>query len=81
MTVRTTAIDWDWFDQDGIPLTQDMEIVERFTPGGGGRFLNYTATVVDDAVFTEPVVLDRRWVFIPGEEVQDYDCRWDESGL
>lgn len=81
LVVRTTAIDWDWFDQDGIPLTKDMEIVERFTPGGGGRFLNYTATVDDDAVFTEPVVLDRRWVFIPGEEVQDYDCRWDESGL
>ena len=81
LVVRTAAINWPWFDQDGIPLTENVEILERFTPGPGGRFLNYAATVVDDAVFTEPVLLDRRWANIPGEEVQAYNCRWDESGL
>lgn len=81
LVVRTVAIDWPWFDQDGIPLTDNAELLERFTPSPDGRFLNYVATVVDEAVFTEPVVLDRRFADIPGEEVQTYDCQWDESTL
>lgn len=81
LVVQTVAINWSWFDQDGIPLTENVEILERFSPSEDGRFLNYTATVTDDAVFTEPVVLDRRWANIPGEAVQVYDCRWNESDL
>ena len=81
LVVRTVAIDWPWFDQDGIPLTENAEISERFTPSPDGRFLNYIATVVDEAVFTEPVVLDRRFADLPGEEVQAYECQWDESTL
>lgn len=81
LVVRTVAIDWPLFDQDGIPQTAEMEILERFTPVQEGRFLDYAATVIDDAVFTEPVVLERRWAGIPGEEIQAYACRWDDSSL
>jgi hypothetical protein len=81
LVVRTTAIDWEWFDQDGIPLTDDVVITERFTPGAEGRFLYYIATVIDDDVFTEPVVLDRRFAFLANEQVQSYDCTWNETGL
>ncbi len=81
LVVRTVAIDWPWFDQDGIPLTENTEILERFTPSPDGQFLNYIATVVDEAVFTEPVVLDRRFADLLGEEVQAYECQWDESTL
>ncbi len=81
LVVRTIAIDWPLFDQDGIPQTADMEILERFTPVQEDRFLDYAATVIDDAVFTEPVVLERRWAGIPGEKIQAYTCRWDDSSL
>ncbi len=81
LVVRTVAIDWPWFDQDGIPLTQNTVISERFTPSVDGQFLNYIASVVDEAVFTEAVVLDRRFADLPGEEVQAYECQWDESTL
>jgi hypothetical protein len=81
LLVVTMAINWEWFDQDGIPLTKNAEIRERFTPDADGRFLNYTATVVDSDVFTEPVVLDRRFANLPSETVQSYDCTWNEQGL
>ena len=81
LVVRTVAIDWPLFDQDGIPQTADMEIHERFTPDEEGLYLDYAATVIDDAVFTEPVVLERRWAGIPGEEIQAYACRWDDTSL
>lgn len=81
LVVRTVAINWLWFDQDGIPLTEDTEILERFSIGEDGKFLNYTATVTDNSVFTQPVVLDRRWVDIPSEQVGTYECEWDESTL
>ena len=81
LVVRTVAIDWPLFDQDGVPQTAEMEILERFTPVQEGRFLDYAATVIDDAVFTEPVVLERRWAGIPGEKIQAYACRWDDSSL
>ena len=81
LVVRTVAINWLWFDQDGVTLTENTEILQRFTPSQDGRFLDYTATVVNDAVFTEPVVLDRRWAYNPDEQVQPYECEWDETTL
>ena len=81
LVVQTSGIDWEWFDQDGTPLTGDVEITERFTTSDDGRYLNYVATVVDEDVFTESVILDRRWAYIPSERVQSYDCAWDETSL
>jgi hypothetical protein len=81
LVVHTSGIDWAWFDQDGIPLTSDVEITERFTASTDGRYLDYVATVVDEDVFSEPVTLDRRWAWIPSERVQSYDCEWDETSL
>lgn len=81
LVVHTTAIDWPWFDQNGIPQSDDLTINERFTPSADGRFLHYHATVVDPAVFTDPVVLERRWVRAPGEVIKNYACRWDDAIL
>lgn len=81
LVVETTVIDWEWFDQDGIPLTGDVEISERFTTSADGRYLDYVATVIDEDVFSQSVVLDRRWAWVPGESVQSYDCEWDETSL
>ena len=62
-------------------MTGDVEITERFTTSDDGRYLNYVATVIDEDVFTESVILDRRWAYIPSERVQSYDCEWDETSL
>jgi hypothetical protein len=74
LIVTTTHINWPWFDQTGIPQTENVHVVERFTPSEDGRQLDYAATVTDPAIFTKPVVLKRIWIWVPGESVEPYDC-------
>jgi len=81
LVVTTTDIDFPWFDQEGIPQSEALVLVERFTPSADGYTLNYTATATDPAIFTEPVVLDRTWIWVPGEEVHPFECEWDGSSL
>jgi len=78
LIVDTTAIDWDHFDRDGIPLGSDARIVERFTLAEEGSRLNYEMTVIDPDTFTEPVVMEKFWLWFPEVVVERYDCVADE---
>ena len=81
LVVDTSDIDWGWFDQDGLPQSDQLVIVERFTPAADGFTLNYTLTATDPGVFTEPVELSRNWIWVPGEEIQPYNCAWEGDTL
>jgi len=81
LEVTTVDIDWPWFDQSGIPQTDHLHLVERFTPSSDGRILNYQLTATDPEIFTEPVVLSRIWIWVPGEVIRPYDCSWDGGDL
>jgi hypothetical protein len=78
LVVETTAIDWSYFDKEGIPQGDAMSVMESFTPSEDGSRLEYTMTVTDAEVFTEPVMLERHWVWRPGEVVKAYDCTWSD---
>jgi len=79
LVVTTTHINWPWFDQTGVPQTEAIELLERFTLSEDGLRLNYSVTATDPATFTEPVVLTRDWIWLPGEQVQPYNCTVIES--
>lgn len=81
LVVTTTDIDWAWFDQAGIPQSEELRLVERFRTIEDGRYLDYSVTATDPAVFTEPVVLERRWFWVPGEEIKPYECIWERDDL
>lgn len=74
LVVTTTHVSWPYFDQSGVPLGPDAEIDERFEPSDDGSRLEYTLTVIDPAVFTEPVRLHKYFTWRPDERVQPYDC-------
>jgi len=78
LVVETSAIDWDYFDKEGIPQGDNMRVTERFTPSADGSRLEYTMTVTDSEVFTAPVMLERHWVWRPGEEIRPYNCTWGD---
>ena len=65
---------WPYFNSTGIPQSEEMSLVERFTPTEDGSRLLYAMTVTDPQVFTEPFVLDRYYVWRPGEEVRPFNC-------
>lgn len=77
LVVETTRIDYPHFDKTGIPQTDAVRNLERFSVSEDGSTLQYSVTVTDPAIFTEPVVMTKEWVWRPGETVEPYDCQWD----
>ena len=61
-------------DGSGTPFSVDAEYEERFTVSEDGKRLDYTILITDPATLTEPVLLDRFWLWVPGRQVELYDC-------
>jgi hypothetical protein len=74
LVVETTAIDYPWFDKTGIPQSEALRTVERFTLTRDGSRLDYEMTVTDPGTFTEPVVLTKSWGYRPNDRVRPYEC-------
>jgi hypothetical protein len=75
LVVRTTDIDYAWFNGTGIPQSPNAVIDERFELAANGTRIEYTMTVTDPATFTAPVTLHKAWEYRPGEQVRPYDCK------
>lgn len=74
LIVATDRIGWRHYSQSGWPSSVALALVERFTPSEDGTRLDYELTVTDPALFTQPVVLTKSWVWVPGDEVLPFDC-------
>ena len=74
LIVRTSAISWPFFNQLGIPLTESTTIVEHFTPTYDGSRLNYRAVITEPLSFSEPVVLEKFWLWLPEAHVEPFNC-------
>ncbi len=74
LVVDTDRISWTYFNQRGLRQSEAIELVERFTPSENGARLDYELTITDPALFTEPAVLTKSWVWVPGDEVLPFDC-------
>ena len=79
LVVTTTDIDFPWFDQTGIPQSDALRLVERFSVSADGRHLDYSVTATDPTVFTEPVAMERQWLWVPGQQIGQYDCVWESE--
>jgi hypothetical protein len=74
LVVTTRGISWTYFDPSGVPLGPNASIVERFTPSADGTRLVLEMAVTDPDTFTEPITLQRTWVWRKGETVKPYNC-------
>ena len=74
LVVRTSRINWPYFDQNGLPQSDAVVTVERFTVNEEGSRLDYELIVTDPWLFTEPVTLGKSWRWIPGDEVLPFNC-------
>ena len=75
LVVRTTQIDWPFFDRTGVPQSEESEILERFAISEDSTQLAYTITVNDPGTFTEPVTAHWTWQWHPELKVEPYECR------
>ena len=74
LRVSTRGIDWPYFSSTGIPQSDAVEIEEVFRVSEDGSELEYELSITDPATFTEPVHLDKQWMWRPGEQVRPYEC-------
>lgn len=81
LVVVTTNIDYPWFDKYGTPQSPDLQLVERFSLNADQSRLNYTMTATDPKIFTAPVAMHRQWLWVPGETVKPYNCKFEKRDL
>lgn len=74
LVVQTDRIQAQYFDPDGVPQSEQMRVIERFTPNEAYDRLDYRITVEDPVYFTRPFDLTRYFVWKPEMRVQPYNC-------
>ena len=78
LVVETSRVNWPLFAARGLPLSEDVEIVERYTLSDDQSRLNYHLTVADPGTFVgAPAIVEGYWVAL-GETPEPYDCKVDE---
>jgi len=80
LVVETTDIDWRYVDDLGTPQSEDVVINERFTLSPDGTDLGWEMRITDPVNFTEPVVMEGVWTWVPGHEIKPFNCELPEAG-
>jgi len=74
LVVRTTLIDWPYFDQIGTPISKDVAVTERYKVSADQTRLDVETTVVDPSAFKSPATIKNTWLAY-GDALARYDCR------
>jgi hypothetical protein len=74
LVVDTNSVETPFLNSQGVPLGSGARFVERFTPSYDGSRLDYKVEITAPEALTQPVVMERSWVFRPGERVLPFDC-------
>jgi hypothetical protein len=74
LVVDTNSVETPFLSSQGVPLGSGARFVERFTPSDDGSRLDYNVEITAPEALTRPVVVERSWVFRPGEHVLPFDC-------
>jgi hypothetical protein len=74
LVVETDHIKAGYFDQEGTPMSDQIKVVERFTPNADYTRLDYRLTTTDPVNFERPFDLTRYFVWKPENTVHPYEC-------
>jgi hypothetical protein len=74
LVVETDHIAAGYFDHEGTPMSNDIKVVERFTPNADYTRLDYTLTTTDPVNFERPFDLTRYYLWKPENVVHPYEC-------
>lgn len=73
LVLTTTAVASPQWSR-GVEMSGDVQIEERFEVSQDETRLDYKMSLTDPATFTEPVTLERFWLWRPGETLLPYEC-------
>ncbi len=74
LVVSTDRISWPYFDNQGTPQSDAVEIVERFTLSDDERRMTWEAIITDAVNLTEPGVVRQGYEWVAGEAIRPFDC-------
>ena len=74
LVVRTTGMNFPYYDQSGLPQLPGAEIVERWTLINNGNQLRYELTVTDPEIFLKPVTQAKNWNWSSTQKVKPFNC-------
>ena len=74
LVIRTSLVNWPYFDQIGTPLTDKVTVTERYKVSEDQSQLDVEITVVDASTFKEPAVIKNSWLAY-GDTISRYDCQ------
>ena len=74
LVVSTNRINWPYFDNDGTPQSEAVEMVERFALSDDEQRMTWEAIITDSINLVEPAVVRQAYEWVPGEEVMEFDC-------
>jgi hypothetical protein len=74
LVVKTTHIDWPYFDSIGTPQSRAVEVAERYTLSADQTRLDFHVTITDPVNLTEPAIVVGRWLAL-GATLQRFDCQ------
>jgi len=74
LVVETTDISYPYFDDLGTRQSESIRLTERFDLDPDNGVLNWAGEIVDAETFTEPVVLEIEWRYIPGNARKTFNC-------
>ena len=74
LVVKTSLVNWRYFDQIGTPLSTDVQIEERYRVSEDQTRLDVEITVTDPSTFTSPATIKNSWLAY-GDTIRRYDCQ------
>ena len=74
LVVRTTGIDWPYFNGTGVPLSSDAVVVERFEISADGSYLTMSTETTDPEYLAEGFFLAHPRYALLGEELEEFNC-------
>jgi hypothetical protein len=72
--VKTTLVNWPYFDQSGTPLSDRVTVAERYQLSDDQTRLDLELTVVDPSTFEKPAIIRNSWLAY-GDTIRRYDCQ------
>jgi hypothetical protein len=73
LVIHTSRIDFPYLGLTGIPLSDAVEVIERYALSEDQTRLDYLITVIDPTAFTAPATFEHYWLAL-GEEFGAYAC-------
>ena len=74
LLIKTSLIDWPYFDQIGTPLSENVEVEERYTVSDDQTRLDVEITVTDPMTFKSPAIVRNSWLAF-GDTLGRYACQ------